>query len=144
MADTGISGDFQKLATLLRTVESSADMRLRIAADMAEWARKRINHEFIAHVDPYGHRWAQRKKPDRRTNMLMFRTGRLMSGFVTSATPDAVTVQNWTPYAIFHQHGTFRMPARKMLPDEDDLGLWEKPLIKLALSGLKKAFAGVA
>jgi phage gpG-like protein len=94
----------------------------RISAEL----RRRIREQFQTEGAAYGDHWLERKRETRgsKNRPILFRTGRLKQSFLEG--PEHIEESDGTtlafgsrvPYAIFHQLGTRKMPARPILTPE--------------------------
>jgi phage gpG-like protein len=95
----------------------------RISAELKERVREQFQTEGAA----YGQHWLERKRETRgsKNRPILFQTGRLQRSFQQEG-PDHIEESDGTtlafgsrvPYAIFHQLGTRKMPARPILTPE--------------------------
>ena len=64
-------------------------------------------------------------------------TGQMKQRFIPSSTNRQARVENSTPYATYHEHGTAKLPMRKMLPTVDSALRMVRPIygdaVKLAV-----------
>jgi len=86
-----------------------------------------IQRGFTAQRSPYGRRWRPKKRPDGRKT-LHGPTGRLRTTYrPLGVSTLGFKVDTAAFYARFHQSGTSRMVARKMVPDGRGIpGPWRK------------------
>jgi phage gpG-like protein len=88
--------------------------------------RRRVQEQFLTEGQAYGQHWLERKRETRgsKNRPILFQTGRLRQSFlegpehIEEAEGTALTFGSRVPYAIFHQLGTRRMPARPILTPE--------------------------
>lgn len=116
-----IKGAYAELQYLIRQTRAIANKQLleTINENLAEEAIDLIKQGFRDQADPYGRAWAGKKVPDGRA-ILTGRTGFLKSGWHrTRLSRRGFTVAPSVTYAVYHQTGTQRMVARKMIPDGD-------------------------
>jgi phage gpG-like protein len=114
---------FDPLAVKLRQVQSGR-LRQAAAGAIRDTVEILIDEQFDARAEPTsGDQWAPRVPPTGSWPILE-KTGRMRRSYHVSATTTGVTVTNSTDYAGFHQTGTARMVARKVLPDGDLPGEW--------------------
>ena len=110
-----------------------ADFTRTLMDDMARAAEDLVDREFINSTDPYGERWAPRKRPrsgrqavERKlgpgwTNPVLVKTGKMMRSVRRYVSFAGFTLKVRAPYSEFHQHGTRVMVARRILPDDRGL-----------------------
>jgi phage gpG-like protein len=104
---------------------------------LAETMIELIGEGFNAERDPYGRRWAPKKKPDGR-KVLHGETSRLRNGWhVVSARRRGFHVAPSVEYAAYHQAPRFgRRPTRMMVPTPG-LGLprkWQADMTAVAIA----------
>ncbi len=85
---------------------------------------KALQREFAQGADPYGRKWRKLAtgKPSHLTE-----SGRLRKGTRAAPLPGrraGVRILLGAKYAVFHQTGTRRMPARKILPERGMPAAW--------------------
>jgi len=104
----------------------------QIARSLAEESITLVSKGFRQKQDPYGGKWAPRKSGGGRA--LLVRTGAMRNSFhVAGAGAGGFTIASGAAYADFHQHGTSRMPARRMVPNPNDIpARWERAYDDLA------------
>jgi phage gpG-like protein len=108
----------------------------RLSGRMAERTLDLIDEGYQHRRSPYGTPWAPTKQP----NPILEKTGAFRSGWsVKRADSRGFTVGSDVDYGSFHQSGTARMVARKTVPDERGLGLWEAPLDQQAVDMVVEA-----
>ena len=105
------------LGKKLRALASEGKTIARVA--LASKVRDLIEEGFIRETDPTGHKWAPRK--DALPHPILTKTGAMRRSFQIDLR-GALIVTNPTvsaqgrPYPLFHQTGTSKMPARRVLP----------------------------
>lgn len=77
-----------------------------------------IQKGFESKIDPWGRPWAPDKNP--LASDTLDKTGRLRAGFSVSVEDNWIVIINSVDYAVFIQSGTYKMPARKMVPDNGE------------------------
>jgi len=97
--------------------------RLPIAQAAAGEVRELIAEEFAQGQDFTGWPWASKADGERS---FLTESHELAGAFEITAEEDGVSIANPTPYAGCHQGGTSRMPARKMLPEDELPPEWEE------------------
>jgi phage gpG-like protein len=147
-----LRGDFGKLAKVISTVDKVAGGKLTDRARRAagEAALTELRRGFRNSRDPYGKPWAELVLRDGKP---LRDTGRLANSFSLRLTPNGFTIGTPIEFAYVHQFGAtivpvrakalrFKprgskrfvtlqkavIPARKMLPEGDDLGTWREPI----------------
>ena len=112
-----ITGDWEGLEAVRRAVDTvaSAGFRTALNKNLSEAALTEIKLGFAEGVDPTGAAWAPLK---RRPGLPLRDTGRLGNSFRrTACNAGGFTVTSGVGYGLYHQTGTRRMPARKMVPE---------------------------
>lgn len=113
-----LTGDFQKLAKWANAIGEleSPKLRFQVADEMADATLGLVAQGFARQSDPYGKPWAPKKKPDGRP-ILRGKSGKLAQFKKGVVSPSGFRCDMGAPYGVFHQSGTSRMRARKMVPD---------------------------
>lgn len=111
-----LSGNVRVLAKLKGGLEfiASKQAHVALAKNFAEAAVTEIKLGFAEGVDPEGEAWAPLKK---RVGMILRDSGQLGRFRRTRSDAGGFTVATAASYGIYHQTGTSRMPARKMVPE---------------------------
>lgn len=111
-------GDFGKLARWERNLGRIADpgVAFQIADAMTDVALGLVAEEFGHEQDPFGNRWAPKKKDDGRP-ILRGETNRLVSWRKAFVNQHGYRIASKAPYAKYHQYGTRKMVARPMVPN---------------------------
>lgn len=111
--------DFDNLEAAL----SSPNTILReIAQNLAEESINLVREGFDGASDPYGGGWAATRRGNKP---LHGPTGALRTSYsIRSAGSRGFVIGSGVGYANYHQRGTSRMVARKMVPDDDIPGAW--------------------
>lgn len=111
------SGNFaQKLDRWSQLLETSDMLVSSMSRIQSEVALTLIGEEFETETDPYGEHWAPKKSDDGR-KILHGETTRLRNGWhVVGSDASGFEVAPSVDYAGFHQSGTSKMVARKMVP----------------------------
>lgn len=78
---------------------------------------------FAEARDPMGQAWA----PSQTGGRTMYRSGNLANPKHDART-GVIRVRPVPRYGFFHQKGTGRMKARKVVPNEGTAGVWEEPI----------------
>lgn len=135
---SGVKGDFDELAALSRNLRRLAEVPSRMATKAAEGISDAIQQQFDAGVDPYGEPWeplapstlARKQGPG-----ILDETSAMRDGIEVAPTGGAgvgITFNDKPDVAMYHQYGTARMPARKILPEEGLPDTWERALADAA------------
>jgi phage gpG-like protein len=112
-----LKADLRALRELRRKVGRDAVLMRRITKSVAEELLGLVQDGFRSETDPAGRRWERKKRPDGR-QVLVGKTARLRRGWhVEKMGRTSVTIAPAVDYADFHQQGTKRMVARKMVPE---------------------------
>lgn len=112
--------------------------RRALMSNVAEEVIELVREGFERESDPYGAKWAGLKS---RSGRILQDTGGLRTSFHRKSLSDTeTTVGAGKSYARYHQDGTKRMPARKMVPDGDIPGEWRSRINEIAALAIKHAF----
>ena len=106
------NGGLEALAAAFDSLAADAPRLLGEAA--AEGGGKALAAEFESESDPAGNPWAKRVPPTGSWSILT-KSGKMRGSRTAKAFPSAAEFTVDTP-AEFHQNGTRRMVARKLLP----------------------------
>lgn len=130
-----IVGQFAELAELARRLDDIEDGIVEVSKAMAqEVMDSLIPGQFEKQGAPDGSKW----KEIARKGQILRDTGALLTGWgrqksKATVTGKGFTIINPVPYAPYHQFGTKRMDARKMVPESGDLPPhWEESLRETA------------
>jgi hypothetical protein len=111
------------LAALQRVLEQPERILLVVAKSMSEEAINLVKDGFRAETDPYGRKWAPKKRNDGR-KVLSGRTSRLKGGWhLKVVSTSEIVVAPSVDYAAPHQNpqmgsnGQLKRPRRMMVPD---------------------------
>jgi phage gpG-like protein len=140
MAASGIfGGGFDSLKRWQRRLESAPKVLEVVAKNMAEEAMSLVGQGFQDEEDPYGKAWDALK---RRKGRILQDTGRLRSSWhVKRIDTTGFTIAAGVKYARFHQDGTRRMLARRMVPDAGNLpAKWRAQMTEAASEALVAHF----
>lgn len=132
----GNTAALRKLIADFEKVGGGSHMPI-LATNLGQEAVTQVQLGFQASKDPYGAGWAPLK---RRAGQPLRDTGRLANSFTFEASPTQVRVWTNVAYAGYHQTGTKKMVARKMVPDDDLPLAWEQAFVEAAQDTLA-AFA---
>jgi len=137
-----LTGDFRKLETLRRKVAALKDKSLQrvISQNLAQEVLELIAEGFAQQRDPYGAGWRPKKRSDGRS--ILVRQGRLRRSFtLTRVNSTGFRIGSSVSYGSYHQTGTRRMVARKMVPDDGRLPpSWERAIRKTITEILEDHF----
>lgn len=107
-------------ADLAARLGELAQVPSRIAGPVAADINDALQEEFEGEHDPYGRPWAKLAESTVRRkghDQILYETGALQNNTVARPTRGAGIEITSLPYGEYHQDGTSRMPARKILPD---------------------------
>lgn len=147
MAKSGLSyrslGQSVALDAKLRKLSAEGFAAAKEA--VADRLRALIDEEFETSTDPRGIRWAQRV-PHRQNGSwpLLDKTGQMRRSFsVDLAGPrmvfrNSAVSEQGRPYPFFHQRGTAKMVARKILPDRYLSPKWRAAMRKVTALALER------
>jgi hypothetical protein len=110
-------GDFGRLDLWARKLGAlaSASVAFEVSEQMANRTLGFIAQEFEQERDPFNRRWSPKKRPDGR-KILRGETNRLIQWRKTYVNQHGFKLSTPAPYFRYHQTGTRRMVARKILP----------------------------
>jgi phage gpG-like protein len=105
------------LGQKLRALERDGKTIARVA--LASRVRDLIEEGFIRETDPTFHKWAPRK--DSKPHPILTKSGAMRRGFEIDLRGALIVTSNVVsdkgrPYPLFHQKGTKKMVARRVLP----------------------------
>ena len=139
----------KSLEALRKVLERPEDIRLLVATSLAEECLSLVSTTFRTETDPYGDKWAPKKRPDGR-KVLSGRTSRLKNGWHRKhVDANEVVIAPAVAYAAPHQNpqrganGQLKRPRRMMVPDATR-GLpprWQTKLNEAATETLATIFA---
>lgn len=140
----GIRGDFGKLDRFINTLERLGDNRTleKLSKNLCEEALSLTAQGFRDQADPYGSKWRGKKRPDGRA-ILVGKTARLRrSWHRVRVDSRGFRIATGVTYGSYHQLGTSRMVARKMVPDPGALPpKWRHAMNQAAREFLSSHFA---
>lgn len=118
-----VAGDFGVLKKLVAQVSQLAGGQAvrELATVLAEEAHELVDEGFAGSHAPDGSPWAPLKV---RAGQPLRDTGRLQRSFTKSVSSTGFIIRFSAAYGGFHQGGTSRMVARKMLPDSTLPARW--------------------
>jgi len=96
-------------------------LRSTICANLAEETINLVREGFADTTDPYGSGWAGTKRGNRP---LHGPSGVLRNAWSPHSSAGGFGASSGVGYAGFHQQGTSRFVARKMVPDDDIPAAW--------------------
>jgi len=131
---------------------AAADVKHRIMQRVTPVVHDECLRGFVEQRDPYGTPWAPRKKIKAEYALryghiddghpLLDKSGRGIRSLTTRAVGDASQLR-MVDYMRFHQSGTYKMVARKMVPEQSmGLGLWTQPVNKAAVDAVRDMCKG--
>ncbi len=114
----------RQMGRLSETLARLDALPRRVAEYAAPEITKALQKEFASGSDPYGRKWRKLAtgKPSHLTE-----SGRLRKGTRAAPLPGrraGVRILLGAKYAVYHQTGTQRMPARKILPERGMPATW--------------------
>lgn len=141
-----MAGEFKAFARKISTADQAL---LRASQLIRKEVLTLIDEGFRDKVDPIGRKWAARKswyqaylKRGGVPYPLMNKTLTLRHGWFFRVGKKQVTFGNDTPYARWHQDGTGKMVARKMIPDKKLSPKWRNRITKILPQALAEHFNG--
>lgn len=139
----GSTAPLVRFAEVLRSAGDDAlpTIAEQIAEEMVNLSAK----GFKKKADPYGARWAPRVRTTKRNagKNLLVATGVMRDSVSATHTATTATVQYGQSYAQFHQDGTSKMVARKLVPDEGRIpDTWATEFADVAEDVLEELFGG--
>lgn len=121
-----LTGDFARLELFRRRLQAIArgGAQRQLCTELANETHKLIIAGFVGKQDPYGRRWAPRRPTPAwvvrafgpMNHPLLDKSGKMIDGFRVRATATGLRATT-VSYAGFHQSGTRKMVARKLVPD---------------------------
>lgn len=148
-----LTGDFSRLQEMRQRLGKMVNggFAKQVATAFANQTQQNIIDGFNAKRDPYGKPWAPRRPlPDwvirafHPTNHpLLDKSGKMIDTAKSKAVGLKIRV-SMKPYAKFHQDGTVKMVARKLVPDGANLGpIWGAAYLRVS-ANLARQLMGVA
>lgn len=136
----GITGDFPKLAKWIGRLNATSPLLRTVAKNMSEEALSLVADGFRREADPYSDAWAKLKV---RQGKILQDTGRLKKWHRVELSPIGFRIAPTVDYAKYHQRGTSRMVARKMVPSGGVLPeRWRRQMLEAANDVFAAHFAG--
>jgi len=142
-----VRGDFAALERLAANLAELGQVPSRAAASAADELGAIVQMQFDAGVDPYGDAWAPLAESTiakGRDEPPLTDSGSMASGIqVRPARGAGIEFTVEAEYAQFHQTGTRNMPARKILPDGDELPPhWDEVIERSVNDAFEKQMGG--
>lgn len=115
----------------------------RAKEEIADTVQNLIAEGFERERAPTGNKWAPRVPPTGQWKLLQL-TRRMFGSFLVKVSGSRIKVSNSAvseqgrPYPLFHQRGTRKMVARKMVPDRGLPSRWRSQLNKTVKSALER------
>ncbi len=136
---TDLAGCLKWMGDLERTLARLDVLPRRVAEKVAPLLTKELQREFSAGVDPYGRKWRKLAtgKPSHLTE-----SGRLRRGTRAAPLPGkraGVRILLGAKYAVYHQTGTARMPARRILPQRGMPQTWSAAINRAMREATREA-----
>jgi len=126
------------LERLRSRLEHSDDLLLTASNVIRGVVRAQIQRTFVEHRDPIGRAWAPRKHS--YPWPLLQKTGAMRRGWYVRKQGLSTVFGNSMPYTRFHQDGTSRMDARKMVPDQRLSPRWRAEIDRVLPRALRQYF----
>ena len=124
-----------QLDQLRRAIESPS----AVMADIGQFGVEQLDETWQAETNPYGVAWPPLAPATLRQKTgpsMLIESGSMNAGLGYQVSGDGVEIGVLSDIAIFHQEGTSKMPARKVVPDEGLPPEWEPALTTLVESYL--------
>ena len=115
-----VGQDFEQLRIALEDIPNAID---GIAKETVENIKGLILEEFDKSADPFGNPWI----PNKAGTQTLVRTGAMRSSLIVMADGKEIFISMDEP-ANYHQTGTYKMPARPILPEDELPKEWEAVL----------------
>lgn len=142
----GFKGDLAGLRELAENLRKLGGVPSRASRAASEKIAEVIQDQFDAGVDPYGEPWAPLAPSTLERKQgpgILDETGAMRESIDVSPMSGAgVKVTIGEDYARFHQEGTSRMPARKILPEEELPDTWARAIEDAVDEAFEKTLAG--
>lgn len=121
--------------------DAAPDVLTQISVGGAEELLSLTKDRFRTETEPGGRPWEPKKARDGRKT-LSGKTSRLKGGWhVKRTASDGFTIAPSVDYATYHQTGTKRMAARKMVPEGHLPAAYSKALEEVATEALSAYFS---
>jgi len=143
----GFTGDIGALGNLAENLRRLTEVPSRAARAACEDIKAAIEKQFDEGKDPYGRPW----KPLARSTIARGRTpppltdtGDMRDSIEVKPMAGAgISITIGVDYASYHQTGTSRMPARKILPEGNDMPPeWEEAIGRAMLEAFERTGKG--
>ena len=118
----GMSGDYDALDALAKTLHGASDVVRDVAAEAAIELRLTVDSQFTLGCDPFGIAWAPlapRTLAKGRTPPPLTDTGKMRASLQIAVTGESIRLSMDGP-AEYHQGGGGTLPQRKIFPDSSD------------------------
>ena len=117
-----------------KTILEASRVMSRASTDAVDLIEDLIEQQFDAGVDTDGDAWAplaESTKRRGRQDPPLDDTGALRVPAVEALQSAGIRISYEEDYAGYHQSGTSRMPARKLVPDQDRLPqAWQMAIVE--------------
>lgn len=143
----GFSGNMSGLGQLERNIGRLASVPSRVAGPASASIASLIQHQFDTGTDPYGRPWAPLRPATLRRGRHappLTDTGKMRHGITVAPAQGAgIAVSFADPVpAGFHQEGTTKMVARKILPEGTLPATWNAAIATAASGAVRAAVGG--
>ncbi len=129
MASSNFKSGFKALGTFRVKLEKSDDLLISMSKEMRQDVLALIDEGFEKRRDPIGRRWKRRKRA--YPWPILNKTLAMRKGWRARSNGKRGTdLMNAVPYTRWHQWGTRKMVARKMIPDKRLSPRWRARLNK--------------
>jgi hypothetical protein len=134
----GFSGGFKALDRFRAKIAKADQLLLLTSKELQRESLKLIDEGFQNREDPSGQKWKRRKRS--YPWPILNKTLQLRKGWKGEGNQHYFGFFNRTPYTGYHQMGTRKMVARKMVPDGALSRKWRARIRKAALRTAQKHF----
>jgi phage gpG-like protein len=133
-----VAGDFAGLQAIAGKLAAMPEHLPALAKAIGDEAIDLVKQGFADRTDPYGAQWAD--KADGSACFLVGPTGNLKDGWHTKEiSASQVVIGPAVYYGAFHQGGTRKMKARKMVPDDGNIpATWEATIEEAATEMIRE------
>ncbi len=136
---TDLAGCLKWMGDLERVLGRLDALPRKVAEKAAPAITKELQREFSRGADPYGRKWRKLAtgKPSHLTE-----SGRLRKGTRAAPLPGrraGVRILLGARYAVYHQTGTQRMTARKILPERGMPREWSAAINRAMREAMREA-----
>lgn len=136
---SGMKAGFRELGKFKTKLQKSDQLLLAASREMRQEGLKLIDEGFQSRTDPIGRKWKRRKK--RKPWPILNKTLALRRGWKGQSNKTSFSFVNAVPYTVFHQKGTRKMVARKMVPDRSLSPKWRARMAKVYQKAASKHFS---